>query len=105
MLFYHASPFNKHDYFDNDTEVWATYYSTAWGFLQLGPVVQSMDSLTTSLRDQFVKYMPTTYANTIIFCWKNVRIFSFAMQKDSHIFPTKSNSAFVIFVFEILTKR
>ena len=31
---------------------------------------------------------------------KNVRIFA-----DSHFFPTKYNSVFVIFVFENLTKR
>ena len=56
----------------------------------LGPVVQSIVSLTSSLRRQLVKYMPTTlsntllffvrknvriFCNTIIFCWKNVRIF------------------------------
>ena len=29
---------------------------------------------------------------TVIFCWKNVRIFCNA--KDSHIFPTKNNSVF-----------
>ena len=33
----------------------------------LGPVVQSIVSLTASLRRQFVKYMPTTYANTLLF--------------------------------------
>ena len=72
-----------------------------------GPVVQSVDSLTTSLRRQLVKYMMTTYIckYTIIFCSKNVRIFCNA--KDSHILPTKNNSVFVIhvFTFEILTKR
>ena len=29
---------------------------------------------------------------TVIFCWKNVRIFCIA--KDSHIFTTKNNSVF-----------
>ena len=37
----------------------------------LGPIVQSIVSLTTSLRHQLVKYMLTTYANTsLIFVGK-----------------------------------
>ena len=32
-----------------------------------GPVVQNIVFLTTSLRRQRVKYMPTNYANTVIF--------------------------------------
>ena len=32
-----------------------------------GPVVQSIVSLTTSLRHEFVKYMSTTKANTVLF--------------------------------------
>ena len=35
--------------------------------IHLGPVVESIFSLTTSLRHQPVKYMPTTYANTQLF--------------------------------------
>ena len=70
----------------------------------LGSVVQSIVSLTTSLRRQLVKYMPTNLSNTLLFfCRKNVRIFCAA--KDSHIFLTKNNSVFVIFTFENLTKR
>ena len=53
-----------------------------------GPVVQSIVSLTTLLRRQFVKYMPTTFSNPLLFLLKNVRIFC---------------TAFVIFTFEILT--
>ena len=42
---------------------------------------------------RFVKFSNVNkYKNTVIFCWKNVRIFCSA--KDSHIFPTKNNSAF-----------
>ena len=66
----------------------------------LGPVVQSIVSLTTSLRRQFVKYMLTILSNPLLFFFllkKNVRIFCSA--KDSHIFPTKNNSGFVIFTF------
>ena len=33
----------------------------------LGPVVQSIVSLTTSLRRQLVKYMPTALSNTLLF--------------------------------------
>ena len=32
-----------------------------------GPVVQSIVSLTTSLRRQFVKYMPTILSNPLLF--------------------------------------
>ena len=32
-----------------------------------GPVVQSIVSLTTSLRRHFVKYMPTTLSNLLLF--------------------------------------
>ena len=32
-----------------------------------GPVVQSIVRLTTSLRHQFVKYMPTTLSNPLLF--------------------------------------
>ena len=63
-----------------------------------GPVVQSIVSLTTSLRRHFVKYNADYIIKfTLIFCWKNVRIFCNA--KDSHIFSTKNNSGFVIFTF------
>ena len=69
----------------------------------LGPVVQSVVSLTTSLRHHFVKYMPTTLSNQLLcFVEKNVRIFCSA--KDFHIFSTKNNSGFAIFMFKILTK-
>ena len=33
----------------------------------LGPVVQSIVSLTTSLRRHLVQYMPTTLSNTLLF--------------------------------------
>ena len=36
-------------------------------FDDLGPVVQSIVSLTTSLRHQLVKYMPTKLSNTLLF--------------------------------------
>ena len=85
------------------------------------PVVQSIVSLTISLRHKFVKQMSAKVTNTLLFfVEKNVRILCSA--KDSHIFfqkcenplqckgfshffSTKNNSVFVILMFEILTKR
>ena len=53
-----------------------------------GSVIQTIVSLTSSLRRQLVKYMLTTSSNPLLFfCWKNVRIFCTA--KDSHIFSNK----------------
>ena len=63
-----------------------------------GPVVQSIVSLTTSLRCQLVKYMPTKLSNTLLFLLEKCA-------KDSHIFSTKNNSVFVIYTFENLTKH
>ena len=40
----------------------------------------------------------------VIFLWKYVRIFCTAA-KDSHTFPTKNTSVFVILTFKSLTKR
>ena len=69
-----------------------------------GPVVQSIVSLTISLRHKFVKQISAKVTNTqLFFLLKNVRILRSA--KDSHIFSTKNNSVFVILMFEILTKR
>ena len=74
-------------------KIWAANYVKFQG-----PVVQSIVTLTTSLRGHLVKYIPTTLSNTLLFfCWKNVRIFCIA--KDSNIFPTKNNSVFVILTF------
>ena len=75
----------------------------------LGPVVKNFVSLTLSFSPlsfspQFVNYISTAKANTLLFfVEKNVRILCSA--KDSHIFSTKNNSVFVILPFEILTNR
>ena len=37
------------------------------GVADQGPVVQSIVSLTTSLRRQLVKYMPSKLSNTLLF--------------------------------------
>ena len=79
--------------------------------LYLGPVVQSIVSLTTLLRHHSVKYYPDYIIKyMVIFCWKNVRIFcsaenllqckrSFAVQKILTLFQQKNNSGFVICTF------
>ena len=48
---------------------WRKYLSIKWTktLMDLGPVVQSIVSLTTSLRRQLVKYMPTKLSNTLLF--------------------------------------
>ena len=66
--------------------------------MHLGPVVQNFVSSTVSLSPQFVNCISTSKANTLLFFdEKNVRILCTA--KDSHIFSTKNNSVFVIFMF------
>ena len=63
----------------------------SWNIEGLRPVVQSIISLTTSLRHQLVKYMGTIhYQKCNYFCWKNVRIFYSA--KESHIFSSPVQS-------------
>ena len=52
-----------------------------------GPVVQSIVSLTMSLRRQLVKNMLTTYANTSLFLLE--KCVNLLHCKRSHIFPTK----------------
>ena len=54
------------------------------GVVDQGSIVPSIVSLTTSLRRQLVKYMPTTYANTP-FLWKKLRM---QCKRFSH-FPNK----------------
>ena len=65
----------------------------------LDPVVQSIVSLTISLRLKFVKQISAEVTNTLLFFVEKKGA------KDSHIFSTKNNSVFVILMFEILTKR
>ena len=59
---------------------------------QLDPVVQSIVSLTISLRHKFVKQISAKVTNTLLFFVEK-------------IFSTKNNSVFVILPFEILTNR
>ena len=56
----------------------------------MGPVVQSIVSLTMSLRRQFDKSMQTTLSNTLLF---------FVDKCENRIFTTKNNRVFVIFTF------
>ena len=59
-----------------------------------GPVVQSIVSLTSSLRGQLFKCFMTSSPNTLIFFIEKMRVAS-----------TKNNGIFQILTFEILTKR
>ena len=69
-----------------------------------GPVVQSIVSLTISLRGQLVKCLTTSQPNTLIFfVEKNER--SFCTAKASNIFSAKNIGVFQMLTFEILTKR
>ena len=61
-----------------------------------GPVVQSIVSLTSSLRGQLVKCFTTLSSNTIIFFVEKMR--------EAHIFSTKNIGISEILMFEILTK-
>ena len=63
----------------------------------LSPVVQSIVSLTRSLRGQLVKCFTTLYPNTLKFFVKKMRE-AFAIAKASHIFSTK-----IFGIFEKLT--
>ena len=69
-----------------------------------GPVVQSIVSLTSSLRGQLSKCFASFITKyTDIFCGKNEK--SFCTAKAFHIFSTKNTGIFEILTFEILTKR
>ena len=67
-------------------------------FAALGPVVQSIVSLTSSLRGQLVKCFTTLQQNTLKF-------FVEKMREASHIFSTKNIGIFGILTSENLTKR
>ena len=66
-----------------------------------GPVVQSIISLTSSLRGQLVKCFTILQPNSLKFLSKNGR--SFCSSKASHIFSAKIFGIFQILTFEILT--
>ena len=53
-----------------------------------GPVVQSIVSLTTSLRRHFVKYMPTTLSNPLLFMLKKCEN-PLQCKRFSHFFNKK----------------
>ena len=66
----------------------------------LGPVVQSMVSLTNSSRGQLVKCLTTLLSNTHIFFVEKMRE---AFAKASLFFSNK-NIGLILLMFEILTK-
>ena len=63
-----------------------------------GPVVQSIVSLTSSLRGQLIKCFKTLLPNTLIF-------FVEKMIEALTFLSTKNIGIFQILAFEILTKR
>ena len=69
-----------------------------------GPVVQSIVSLTSSLRGQLVKCFMTLYPNSLIFLVEKMRE-AFALQKLLTFFQQKNIGVFQILMLEILTKR
>ena len=77
--------------------------STRYGRV-LGPVVQSIVSLMSLLRDQLVKCFTTLLPNTLTFFVERMRE-AFALQKLLTFFSTKNIDIFEILMFKILTKR
>ena len=68
-----------------------------------GPVVQSIVSLTSSLRGHLVKCFMTLLPNILIFFYEKMsKAFT---AKASHILSTKNIVLFEILTLEILTKR
>ena len=70
----------------------------------LGPVVQSIVSLTSSLRGQLVTSFTTLLPNTLKFFVEKMKK-AFAVQNLLSFFSTKNIGIFEILVFEILTNR
>ena len=66
--------------------------------IHLGPVVQSIVNLTSSLRGQLVKCFTTLKPNTLIFLVERKR----NCKSFSHFFSTKNIGIFKILAFEIL---
>ena len=70
----------------------------------LGPVVQSIISLTSSLTGQLVKCFMTLKPNILKYFVEKLRE-AFAMQKLLTFFQQKIMAYFIILTFEILTRR
>ena len=73
-----------------------TTHVTAYRKHVQGQVVQNFVTLALSLSPQFVNYILTSKANTLLY---------FVEKKSETFFSTKNNIVFVIFMFEILTNR
>ena len=70
----------------------------------LGPVVQSIVSLTSSLRGQLIKCFTTLLPNLLIFYVQKMRA-AFALQKLLIFFSTRNNGIFKKLTSENLKKR
>ena len=88
-------------YWENSCSFGLRYVS--W-YKYLDPVVQSIVSLTISLRHKFVKQISARVTNTLLFFVEKIKE-SFAVQRILTFFQQKKNSVFEILMFEILTKR
>ena len=66
-------------------------------FVKIFPNIYWAVNLTTSLRRHFVKYMPNTLSNPLLF-FVEKKCENPLQCKSSHIFSTKNNSGFAIFV-------
>ena len=93
-------------YLDNceSTSIYSIIFLKLTQVVNLGPVVQSMVSLTSSLRGQLLKYFTTLLLHTLTFFVEKMKE-AFAMQKLFTFFQQKINGVFEILTFEILTKR
>ena len=82
----------------------ANHYFNSQRFCNLGPVVQSIVSLTSPLRGQLVKCFTNLEPVKLKFFVEKMRE-AFALQKLLTFFQQKNIGIFEILTFEILTKR
>ena len=105
--FFHADSEDWSDWADAQAGLslrWAHRFCHALAHMFLGPVVQSVVSLTSSLRVISLTVLADSIHNILIFfCWKNVS--SFCTAKATPIFSAKNFSIFAYHSMYILTNR
>ena len=70
-----------------------------------GPVVQSIVSLTSSLRVISLTVLADSIHNILIFFFAEKNVSSFCTAKATHIFPANNFSIFAYHSIKILTNR
>ena len=67
-----GKPFQVREFYTEDLQALSEvyFYNDLYNFKNQGPVVQSIVSLTSSLRSQLVKFFMTLLQNTLIFVVK-----------------------------------